>query len=140
MATLLSLPMDHTQIEAAIAEFAQGKPAGPVPRSVWLGDGFVELFAFNGAIHLAAVFVDVTLRHKGLGSQYLRELLAIADKHQVKVECSVKPFGIHDPLTKMGVSQLKAWYKRHDFKPVPKRAGTMLRLPRPTPASIHGEG
>ena len=122
---------ERRRIDQALADYVAGKPAGPVPRSVWLGEGYVELFPFNGALHLAAVFVAIESRRTGLGSHYLKELLSVADKHQVTVECSVKPFGLQDPLAKMGVNQLKAWYKRHGFKPIPGRQHQLRRLPTP---------
>ena len=124
------LPPLRSRLEAALSEYVADKPAGPVPRSVWLGDGYIELFLFNEAVHLAAVFVDPALRHQGHGSRYLRELLEIADKHQVPVECTVKPFGAQEPRTKMGTRDLKAWYKRHGFVQVPKRQ-TLRRAPQP---------
>ena len=131
--TLDAKTAERERVDQAITEYVAGKPGGPVPRSVWLGEGYLELFPFNGAVHLAAVFVAIEARRKGLGSRYLKELLEVADKHKVKVECSVKPFGLQDPLTKMGVNQLKAWYKRHGFKPVPKRQHSLIRLPKATP-------
>jgi ribosomal protein S18 acetylase RimI-like enzyme len=109
--------------------FFAGKPEGPLPRSVWLGDGYICAMVFNKRLHLDGVFVNIEVRRTGLGSQYLKLLLEAADMHGAEVECAVRPFGLQDPQTKMGVISLKAWYKRHGFKPVPGKKDYMLRAP-----------
>ena len=100
-----------------------------MPRSVWLGDGYVEIFVFNRRLHLACVFVMHESRRTGLGSKYLKEVLAVADECGAEVELSVQPVGPQDPLTKMGRRDLKAWYKRHGFVALKDRPDRMVRLP-----------
>jgi ribosomal protein S18 acetylase RimI-like enzyme len=116
-----------TKAQAALEEFVKGKPGGPVPRSVWMGDGYIELMVFNNRLHLAAIFVMPELRGNKLASFYLKELLDVVDKHGAEVECSVKPFGAQLPETKMGVRELTKWYRSKGFEPVPKRKNYLLR-------------
>ncbi len=128
--SLVGTPEDQqrrAKAQAAIDEFVNGKHAGPVPWSVWMGEGYIELRVFNNRVHLGAVFVLQEKRRQNLGSAYLKQLLDVADKHGAEVECSVKPFGLHMPESKMGVNDLKQWYKRHGFQSVPKRLNYLLR-------------
>ena len=117
---------------AALAELFDGKPNGPVPRSVWMGDGYLEAYVFNRRLHLSAVFVLHEKRAGGLGTEYLRAVLAAADKHGSEVECSVEAFGDNSDKSRLTNRQLTAWYKRHGFVPVPNRKNFMVR-PAKTP-------
>jgi GNAT superfamily N-acetyltransferase len=113
--------------QAALDEFFAGKPDGPVPRSVWLGDGYVEAYLFNRRLHLAAVFVMPENRLTGLGGKYLHSVLEAADKHGSEVECSVEAFGDNSDKSRLTNRQLMAWYKRHGFVPVPNRKNFLVR-------------
>jgi GNAT superfamily N-acetyltransferase len=113
--------------KAALEEFVAGKPAGPVPRSVWLGDGYVEAYVFNRRLHLSAVFVMPERRKTGLGTEYLRAVLEAADRHGSAVECSVVAFGDNSDKSRLTNRQLTAWYKRHGFVPVPDRKDFLVR-------------
>lgn len=115
--------------ERALAAYTTGKQPGPVPRSVWLGDGYVEIFVFNRRLHLACVFVMHENRRTGLGSKYLKEVLAVANEYSAEVELSVQPVGPQDPLSRMGKRDLKAWYKRHGFVALKDRPDRMVRQP-----------
>ena len=113
--------------EAALKEFFESRHPGPFHGTAWMGDGYIEASVFNNRIHLSAVFVLPDKRGTRLGSDYLRQFLALADKHAVEVECSVKPFGVQDPRTKKGVRELQQWYKRYGFQPVKNRINYLLR-------------
>lgn len=114
----------------AITEFCENKPAGPLPYSVWMGEGYLELKVFDNRIHLGGIFVNVDKRGVGLATQYLQAFLDIVDKHNAEVACLVAPFGVQPPGAKVGVRQLKAWYKKFGFKPVPGQRSVMRRPPQ----------
>jgi ribosomal protein S18 acetylase RimI-like enzyme len=118
--------------QAALAEFVKGKPGGPFPRTVWMGEGYIELMVFNNRLHLAAIFVQPDLRGNKLASRYLTELLEVADKHGAEIECSVKPFGAQVPETMMGVRELTKWYRSKGFQPVQRRKNFLLRPASPS--------
>lgn len=112
---------------AALAEFFNARPPGPLPRTAWMGQGYIEATVFNNRVHLSAVFVIPDQRGKKLGSAYLQEFLDVVDKHGAEVDCSVKPFGDQVAATQKGVRELTKWYKSRGFKAVPKRIGQLLR-------------
>lgn len=120
--------------ETALMEYTKGKPSGPLRNTVWRGDGYVELYCFNNRLHLAAIFVMPENRRTGLGTQYLTELLAIADKNGAELECSVVPFGAADSGVKMGVAALTKWYRKHGFSPAPKRKNLLIRQAQQSPS------
>ena len=120
---------------AAVATFAKGKHPGPLPRTYWMGDGYLELYVFNRRVHLAAVFVLPDSRHKGHGSAYLRKLLAAADAHGSMVECTVQAFGDNHDKSRLNNRQLTAWYKRHGFELVQGRKNFLVRAPKNTSAA-----
>jgi GNAT superfamily N-acetyltransferase len=121
----------RAKAQAAVDEFVKDKPSGPVLKSVWLGEGYIELAAFNNRVHLSAVYVVPEQRRKTLGSAYLKQLLDIVDKHGAEVQCRVEPFGPQSPESKMGLRELAQWYKRHGFKTVPGRHHFLLRPATP---------
>jgi GNAT superfamily N-acetyltransferase len=124
----------RAKAESALEEFFKGKPAGPLPRTAWMGDGYIEARVFNNRVHLSAVFVIPEKRGQKLGQAYLKDFLSVADKHGAEVECLVKPFGDQMPNAIMGsVRELTKWYKRERFKPVPNRKNFLLRSAQ-TPA------
>lgn len=112
---------------AAVAAFIQNKSPGPVPRSVWMGDGYCEVFVFNRRVHLSAVFVLPDARKKGLGTQYLQELLSASDRYGSEVQCSIEAFGDNSDGSRLTNRQLISWYKRHGFKEVPERKKFLVR-------------
>ena len=67
---------------------------------------------------------------KGNGSSILRELCGLADRHGVRIEIKVTPFG-RKPYP-MDRAQLHAWYLRHGFEGTKKK---MVRKPRPLTTS-----
>lgn len=128
----LSLDKAHE----ALREFFTSRPAGPIPRSAWMGDGYVEASVFNCRMRLSAIFVMPDMRGRRLGSEYLKAFLEVIDRHGVEVECSVMPFGEQLPETKKGVRELTKWYKAYGFVQVQGRKGYMVR-PAVSPAASH---
>lgn len=113
---------------AALKEFFETRPPGPLPRTAWMGNGYLEASVFNGRVRLSAIFVLPELRGQRLGADYLKQFLDTVDRHGVEVECSVDPFGVQVPETKKGVRELTKWYRKNGFAPVPD---TKRRLVRP---------
>jgi GNAT superfamily N-acetyltransferase len=111
----------------ALREFFTSRPAGPIPRSAWMGDGYIEASVFNNRVRLSAIFVMPELRGRHLGSEYLKAFLEVIDRHGVEVEGTVAPFGDKVPETKKGVRELTKWYKAYGFVPVKGRKGYMVR-------------
>jgi 8-oxo-dGTP pyrophosphatase MutT (NUDIX family) len=73
---------------------------------------------FDGTIHVNSI--RSFEKSKGVGSEALKFLCALADKHKVKVQLVAKQYG-NEGLT---TSQLVAWYSRYGF--VPKRGDDLL--------------
>jgi hypothetical protein len=61
----------------------------------------------------------------GMASEILKMITKMADKHDVKIYLSPKPFG--NIPNALSASKLKAWYKRYGW--VNDDMGTMVRSP-----------
>jgi len=86
----------------------------------------VELRPFQGQIHLSAIAtLPPDLRGRGVASQVLAKLCALADKHGVIIGGTAKPFGSPPGLNK---TALLGWYRRAGF--TADRYGSITRLPR----------
>lgn len=119
--------VNANKARAALAEFFEARPPGPLYRTAWMGDGYIEASLFNNRAHLSAVFVLPDVRGRKLGSSYLDSFLAIMDKHGAEVECSVKPFGDQVAATRKGVRELTKWYKSRGFVSTPNRSSLLYR-------------
>jgi GNAT superfamily N-acetyltransferase len=117
-----------SRIREAIAHKFGSLPAGPVPNSYWLGQGYIELSQFSGKVRLGAVFVMPALRGQGLGSQYLKQVLEMCDVHRLDCTCRAQPFGqVQGDEKSLTVPALKAWYRRHGFVEVIDRRDLLTR-------------
>lgn len=79
-----------------------------------------------GVVDLVELFVPTDWRNLGLGTEGLKWVLALVDKHGYEVRSYVRPFGRNPGLSK---AKLAAWYRRHGFKV--RRDWSMTRSPRP---------
>ena len=65
-------------------------------------------------------------RGQGKASVVLDRFLAAADELGVTLIAYPKPFGTRKGLT---TAQLKKWYERHGFTPLPRRKDAMIHYP-----------
>jgi len=79
---------------------------------VWQNKAIIEARPFGGEIHLS--FIRSVEQNKGWGTEGLKFLIGLADKHGVSIDLDASPVG-EKVLSK---SQLIAWYKRHGFEHV----------------------
>jgi len=83
---------------------------------------------WDGAIHFGSIHTvpPGLCEGKGFASKVMNQLVALADKHQVPMSLDPHPFGSE----KLGVKDLKSWYKRAGFKPNRARGGEWWRDPK----------
>jgi ADP-ribose pyrophosphatase YjhB (NUDIX family) len=103
--------------KAALTAFMQdlwsqtyGNPFNNAER-VWQDKAIIEARPFDGRIHLS--LIRTVEKGAGGGTEGLKFLTALADKHGVEIDLGAKPVG-KGGLNK---SQLVQWYKRHGFNP-----------------------
>ena len=83
---------------------------------------------FDGAIHFGSIQTvppDIC-EGKGFASNVMNQMVTLADKHQVPMSLDPKPFG----QKKLGVRDLKSWYRRAGFNPNSERGGEWWRDPQ----------
>src|SRR5271170_6477459 len=78
---------------------------------VWKEKAIIEARPFSGNIHLS--FIRSVERGEGQGSEGLKFLTGLADKHGVKIDLDAKPVG-----KGLNKGNLVSWYKRHGFNSV----------------------
>jgi hypothetical protein len=66
-------------------------------------------------------------RGRGDGSRGLAWLCDLADRHKLKLYCTVEPFGLKPRLNKY---QLKRWYRRYGFVPTGDAKDEIMREPK----------
>jgi ribosomal protein S18 acetylase RimI-like enzyme len=115
---------------AAIREISLYRSLGPFPCSLWMGEGYIELRDSDNGIFLNGIWVDGVKRKAGIGQTYLQEIIDAADKHQVNIECHVKPFG-HAEEIRPDSRALARWYKKNGFKIIRGRRNMLMRQPKP---------
>jgi ribosomal protein S18 acetylase RimI-like enzyme len=88
-----------------------------------------ELQIFDEAIHISSIQTSPAgeCEGKGYASKVMQQLIDLADKHGVEMSLDPTPFG----QKKLGVRDLKNWYKRVGFKPDAKYFGEWRRKPIP---------
>lgn len=69
---------------------------------------------------ITRINVPEKYRGQGIASQLLRDIIAEADREQVRLYLEIVPTG------GLNYDQLDAWYRRHGFKPW---KGILRRLP-----------
>ena len=87
-----------------------------------------QMNEFDGAISLLSIQTvpPDACQGQGFASSVMNTLVGLADKHQVPMSLDPEPFG----QEKLGVKELKAWYKRSGFKPDPAYGGEWRRYPK----------
>jgi hypothetical protein len=90
--------------------------------------GYVQLHRKGASITIHRIWA---LRpHHGFGSQMLRQLCSLADRHGVELRLKVAPLGAKPyPLSS---DQLRGWYQRHGFHGTNK----LIRQPAVRRASV----
>jgi len=87
-----------------------------------------DISEWDGAIHVGSIQTvppDVC-EGEGYASQVMNKLVDLADKHGVPMSLDPKPFGSE----KLGVKDLKSWYRRAGFKPNDDWGGEWWRDPK----------
>lgn len=69
-------------------------------------------YRYGNCIHISSIVTPPEFRGRGAASYVLKEICKLADKHQVVLDASVKPFGTPKGLNKKA---LLAWYRRAGF-------------------------
>lgn len=120
-----------TELQRRVTEardaFFNGKTPYRLPQSVSMGDGYVVVKVMGDRLRLSQIFVPPEKRELKLGQAYLQELLTVADKHGVELECSVEPYGGTE--IGPGTEVLKEWYQRNGFIEDTLRENTLIRPP-----------
>lgn len=102
-------------------------PINPRER-VWVlpGDHYVVtcVYPFDGRAHLSSIISAD--RGGGHASNVLDRLCALADRHEIALDLTPKPFG-RGGLNKQ---QLRAWYASRGFQSLRGYAGLLVRPPR----------
>jgi hypothetical protein len=89
--------------------------------------GFVQIYRPGHGQILIHRLWAIDPGHGG-GSQMLRTLCELADRHHVQIALTPLPFGPKPPP--MSVEELNIWYHRHGFAGQSKR---LIRKPAPGP-------
>lgn len=120
------------KVMAAIEEWNSLTHEHPLNRSARLTDGAsVEVSYFDGALHLSDVMA-IGVPRKGGGTQAVKLLCDLADKHGVKITLTAKAYTDGH----MSTDQLKSWYERFGFQEEEDSFGDeeegydMVRYPR----------
>ena len=74
--------------------------------------GYAQLFRAGGTITIHRIWTIYPKR--GHGSKMLRQICALADRHQVFIQLKIAPLG-RKPYP-MSSPQLRQWYHRHGFR------------------------
>lgn len=118
----------QARAKACVEKLFADYPTGPVRGSIWIDEaqGFAEVSAFAGCLHISSVFVLPAHRRQGRGRAIMRVLLDAAAEAGVGVTLTPVPFGDDQPMSS---AQLARWYKSLGF--VPERNGDDLIKPPP---------
>ena len=86
-----------------------------------------EIAPFAGLIHLSSIHTSPAgeCEAKGYASKVLSKIVKIADDTGVALSLDPRPFG----SKRLGVKDLKAWYRRAGFEPDRSRGGELVRQP-----------
>ena len=87
-----------------------------------------NLSIWDGAIHFGSIqtIPAEKCEGKGFASKVMKQIVGLADTHQVPMSLDPVPFGKKN----MHAKDLESWYKRAGFKPNPERGGEWWRTPR----------
>lgn len=73
----------------------------------------LEVYPFNGMIHLSAIVT--TQPRSGAGTNAMKFLMELANKHRVKIDIEAKPFSKNNEHIR-DMEQLVRWYMRLGFR------------------------
>jgi hypothetical protein len=130
-----TVPPDFDGFVAEYESMSQQNPLNPGQQYWNVGqiDGadcmvLTQMNEFDGAISLLSIQTvpPDACQGQGFASSVMNTLVGLADKHQVPMSLDPEPFG----QEKLGVKELKAWYKRSGFKPDPAYGGEWRRYPK----------
>ena len=87
-----------------------------------------EIGPWDGHIHLASIHTSPKgeCEAKGYASKVMNVIVEIADETGVALSLDPHPFG----SKRLGVKDLKAWYRKVGFKPDRSRGGEWIRQPK----------
>jgi hypothetical protein len=102
--------------------------------AIWQDKMMAEISKWQGMIHISSIMSIE--KNQGNAREFMKWLTDLADKHQVKMDLTVKPLknaGGREGknLTK---TQLKAWYQRNGFKKI--TGDIMEREPKPITEAV----
>lgn len=123
--------------EAFMKEFEDRYPENPRGPTQRLINGNVEAEMNReptdvGAVHLATI--EAREPGKGAGSQALREITEMADRHGVRVTLTPHPMG-----GLMNAEQLRSWYAKHGFKETEGYGGIQMERAPQRPETVPAE-
>jgi len=130
-----TVPPDFDGFMAEYESMSQQNPLNPGQQYWNAGqiDGadcmvLTQMNEFDGAISLLSIQTvpPDACQGQGFASSVMNTLVGLADKHQVPMSLDPEPFG----QEKLGVKELKAWYKRVGFKPDRAYGGEWRRYPK----------
>lgn len=103
----------NTNLKPFMDDFFAATTESPIGKGRLYGDVLIDVSPFDGEIHLGDI-VTVGEKSKGSGTQALKFLTNLADRHNVKISGTAKAYS-KDPEHIRTSDRLLQWYKKHGF-------------------------